>query len=104
MESLIINKEKILEQLNNIISKLSNINKLNKDIYNNIYDITKSIKNDLELEDVEMVENIKEDNNHKESDKTLICKKSKLKPIHAEEPNKGYKDFYDINSRPDIYI
>lgn len=101
MESLLCDKQDILEQLSNIKSKLTTINKLNQEIYDSVYDINKQINNELELEDIEMVEDVKEDYNHKETEKTLKAKSSKK---IEEEPNKGYKDFYDINSRPNILI
>lgn len=85
MESLIIDKENIINKIDNIISELK--------------DIKSKINIDIELDNIINIEDIKEDQNHKESTKTLLSpKKQKI------DLNQGYTDFYDINGRPEISI
>lgn len=91
MESLSVDKFQIINKIDNIINELKSIkNEINKDI---------------DFDEIIDIEDVKEDIKHQETTKTLLAKsKQKTKLINNEEPNKGYKDFYDINSRPDIMI
>jgi len=86
MESLIIDKEKLVNKIDNIINELN--------------DIKNDIKKDIDLESLVLEENVKLDNKHKENN--LLS--SNIKSNQKEDINKGYKDFYDISGRPDIHI
>lgn len=85
MESVIIDKENLINKIDNIINELQ--------------EVKKEITLDKIADELTLVENVKLDTKHKESTKTLVTK-----PKVKEDLNKGYKDFYDINSRPDIHI
>lgn len=91
MESLSVDKIQIINKIDNIINELKSIkNEINKDI---------------DFDEIIDIEDVKEDIKHQETAKTLLAKsKQKTKSVNNEESNKGYKDFYDINSRPDIMI
>ena len=92
MKSLVIDKNELLKRLDNVMDELNYIRN--------------EIINDIDLNEVEMTQDIKE-SKFKETDKTLKPKKSKSDAFFNEDankPNKGYSDFYDINSRPDIKI
>lgn len=85
MESVIIDKENLINKIDNIINELQ--------------EVKKEITLDKIADELTLVEDVKLDTKHKESPKTLVAK-----PKVKEDLNKGYKDFYDINSRPDIHI
>lgn len=89
MESLIIDKANLINKIDNIIDELKSIK----------HEIT----TDMTLDEVTNIENVKE-SRFQETEKTLVAKpKQKLKVSH-DDPNKGYKDYYDITNRPDIQI
>ena len=85
MESVIIDKENLINKIDNIINELQ--------------EVKKEITLDKIADELTLVEDVKLDTKYKESTKTLVAK-----PKVKEDLNKGYKDFYDINSRPDIHI
>lgn len=85
MESVIIDKENLINKIDNIINELQ--------------EVKKEITLDKIADELTLVEDVKLDTKHKESTKTLVAK-----PKVKEDLNKGYKDFYDINSRPNIHI
>ena len=90
MESLIINKKELINTIDNIIDELKSVKN--------------AIQIDNELDEVIATEDVK-DSIYKESEKTLVAKpKQKSKYISEEDPNKGYKDFYDPNARPEMHI
>ena len=85
-----INKKELINTIDNIIDKLKSVKN--------------AIQIDNELDEVIATEDVK-DSIYKESEKTLIAKpKQKIKNIINDDPNRGYTDFYDPSSRPDIHI
>lgn len=89
MESLIVDKEKLVDKINQAINLLGEIK--NEIVLDNI------------LEEVINVEDIKKSDKFPESEKTLKAPKSKPKIVKYSNED-SYKDFYDINSRPEIHI
>lgn len=89
MESLIIDKEKLIDKINQAINLLGEIK--NEIVLDNI------------LEEVINVEDVKKSDKFPESEKTLKAPKSKPKVVKYSNED-SYKDFYDINSRPEIHI
>ena len=86
MESLIVNKEKLIDKINNAI-----------DILN---EIKGDIKLDNILEEVVNIEDLKKSDKFPESEKTLKAKPS-VKKYSTED---SYRDYYDPNARPEIHI
>lgn len=86
-----INKKELINTIDNIIDELKSVKN--------------AIQIDNELDEVIATEDIK-DSIYKESDKTLIAKpKQKTKNnIINEDPNRGYKDYYDPFARPEMHI
>ena len=85
-----INKKELINTIDNIIDKLTNVKN--------------AIQIDNELDEVIATEDIK-DSIYKESEKTLITKsKQKIKNTMNEDSNRGYKDYYDPSARPEIHI
>ena len=90
MESLVIDKAKLINKIDNIIDELKSIK----------YEIT----TDMTLDEITDIEDVKE-SKFQETEKTLIAKpKQKSKPVIEEDPNRGYKDYYDPASRPEFHI
>ncbi len=89
MESLIVDKEKLVDKINQAINLLGEIK--NEIVLDNI------------LEEVINVEDVKKSDKFPESEKTLKAPKSKPKIVKYSNED-SYKDFYDINSRPEIHI
>ena len=91
MESLIIDKTNLLNRIDGVIDDLKYIRN--------------EIIKDIDLSELEMTQDIKE-SRFKETQQTLKPKKKKETYFSEEQnkPNKGYSDFYDINSRPNIKI
>ena len=85
-----INKKELINTIDNIIDELTSVKN--------------AIQIDNELDEVIATEDIK-DSIYKESEKTLITKsKQKIKNTMNEDPNIGYKDYYDPSARPEIHI
>lgn len=86
-----INKKELINTIDNIIDELKSVKN--------------SIQIDNELDEVIATEDVK-DSIYKESEKTLIAKpKQKIKNnIINEDPNRGYKDYYDPFARPEMHI
>lgn len=89
MESLIVNKEKLIDKINNAI-----------DILN---EIKGDIKLDNILEEVVNIEDLKKSDKFPESEKTLKAKPS-IKKIKKYSTEDSYQDYYDPNARPEIHI
>ena len=89
MESLIVNKEKLIDKINNAI-----------DILN---EIKCDIKLDNILEEVVNIEDLKKSDKFPESEKTLKAKPS-IKKIKKYSTEDSYQDYYDPNARPEIHI
>ena len=92
-----INKKELINTIDNIIDELKSVKN--------------AIQIDNELDEVRKIQNekIKQTQNkciYKESEKTLIAKsKQKIKNnIINEDPNRGYKDYYDPFARPEMHI
>ena len=86
-----INKKELINTIDNIIDELKSVKN--------------AIQIDNELDEVIATEDVK-DSIYKESEKTLIAKsKQKIKNnIINEDPNRGYKDYYDPFARPEMHI
>ena len=89
MQSLIVDKQNLVKRLDNVMDELNFIKN--------------EIIKDIDLSDIEMTQDIKE-SRFKESEQTLKSKRKTYMSDDIEKPNRGYTDFYDINSRPDIKI
>lgn len=89
MESLIVDKEILVNKLNNAI-----------DILN---DVKNSIQLDNVLEEVVNVEDLKKSDKFPETEKTLKAKPS-VKKIKKYSTEDSYQDYYDPSARPEIHI
>ena len=87
MESLINDKTKLINKIDNIINELKYIKKeISKDIeFNEIADIDNIIQEEIEIP------------------KSILAPKKK-KNIKPQDDSNGYTDYYDAKGRPDIFI